>query len=76
MSDGEFCTKEGAAALKGRIEAYWRERGYEVVVKLVDAGFAAAMRSARIDVRSDMVNGLPVRRVTNDSFAEQPRLYG
>lgn len=59
--DHDFCTAEGARRLKLRIEEYWRERGYNVDVKLVDAGFVAAMRSARTDVRSDMVNGLPAR---------------
>ncbi|MDX2237792.1 MAG: hypothetical protein NW203_09540 [Hyphomonadaceae bacterium] len=57
----DFCTVDGARRLKQRIEEYWRERGYNVDVKLVDAGFVAAMRSARTDVRSDMVNGLPSR---------------
>ncbi|MBL8550244.1 MAG: hypothetical protein JNJ73_09675 [Hyphomonadaceae bacterium] len=59
--DHDFCTSEGARRLKQRIEEYWRERGYEVDVKLVDASFVAAMRSARTDVRSDMINGLPTR---------------
>jgi hypothetical protein len=31
-------------------------------VKLIEAGFTPAMRSARTDVRSDMVNGMPKRR--------------
>jgi hypothetical protein len=60
--DHDFCTSEGARRLKQRIEDYWRERGYEVDVKLVDASFVAAMRSARTDVRSNMINGLPTRR--------------
>lgn len=60
--DHDFCNAEGARRLKQRIEEYWRERGYSVEVKLVEAGFVAAMRSARTDVRSDMVNGFPVKR--------------
>ena len=60
--DHDFCTSDGARRLKQRIEEYWRERGYEVDVKLVDASFVAAMRSARTDVRSNMVNGMPPRR--------------
>ena len=59
--DHDFCTSDGARRLKQRIEEYWRERGYDVDVKLVDASFVAAMRSARTDVRSNMVNGLPTR---------------
>jgi hypothetical protein len=58
----DFCNPDGARRLKQRIEEYWRERGYSVEVKLVEAGFVAAMRSARTDVRSDMVNGFPSRR--------------
>jgi hypothetical protein len=57
----DFCDDEGARRLKQRIEDYWRERGCAVDVKLVEARFAAAMRSARTDVRSDMLDGLPSR---------------
>ena len=55
----DFCDGNGARRLKQRIEAFWGERGYAVNVKLVEAGFAAAMRSVRTDIRSDMINGLP-----------------
>ena len=66
----DYCTTEGARRLKQRIEEYWRERGYDVVVDLVDAGFMPAMRSARTDVRSNMVNGLPRNAANNN---EEPR---
>ncbi len=56
---GDYCTDEGARRIKAKIEEYWRDRGYDVDVNLVGASFVAAMRSARTDVRSDMVNGLP-----------------
>ncbi len=49
----------GASALKARIEAYWRGRGFEVQVMLVDGPFSAALRATRVDVRSELVNGLP-----------------
>lgn len=58
----DLCDTQGAYQLKQRIEAYWRERGYDVVIDLVEAGFTPAMRSARTDVRSNMINGMPVRR--------------
>lgn len=58
----DYCSADGAKRLKSRIEEYWRERGYEISVDLVEAGFVAAMRSARTDLRSDLVNGLPRRR--------------
>lgn len=74
--DHDFCTTDGARRLKQRIEEYWRERGYEVDVKLIDAGFVAAMRSARTDVRSNMVNGLPTRRPDGEqrTASSRPRL--
>lgn len=55
----DHCDADGARGLKERIEAYWRERGGAVAIKLVDAGFVTAMRTARVDVRSDMVDGWP-----------------
>ncbi|HVY83872.1 MAG TPA: hypothetical protein VG943_01970 [Caulobacterales bacterium] len=69
--DHDFCNADGARRLKQRIEEYWRERGYAVDVKLVEAGFVPAMRSARTDVRSDMVNGFPARKTSNDRTSER-----
>jgi hypothetical protein len=65
MMDTDFCNVDGARRLKQRIEEYWRDKGYNVDVKLVEAAFVAAMRSARTDVRSDMVNGFP-RKARNE----------
>jgi hypothetical protein len=65
--ENDFCTTDGARRLKQRIEEYWKERGYSVDVKLVEAPFVAAMRSARIDVRSDLVNGFPKRGRAEDN---------
>lgn len=59
MKRNDHCDKEGAIRLKRRIEEYWADRGFEVKVHLQDADFVSAMRSRRVDVRSDMVNGLP-----------------
>jgi hypothetical protein len=69
VMDGDYCSPEGARRLKAKIEDYWRERGYEVEIQLVDAGFVPAMRSARVDVRSDMKNGMPRRRLANNDAA-------
>jgi hypothetical protein len=74
--DHDFCNVDGARRLKQRIEEYWRERGYTVEVKLVEAGFVAAMRSARTDVRSDMVNGFPTKRASNDRERVSPKVRG
>lgn len=62
----DWCDEDGARRLKEKIRQYWAERGYEVDVDLVDAGFVPAMRSARTDVRSNMVNGMPRRRVAGE----------
>lgn len=68
----DLCTPEGARRLKQRIEAYWADRGYDVNIELVDAGFMPAMRSARTDVRSNMVNGMPRRQsAANDSTPDR-----
>ena len=57
--ESDFCSREGAHALKAKIEAYWRERGQNVQIMLHNVGFHPAIRAARFDVRSDMVNGMP-----------------
>ena len=63
--NGDFCTKDGAVRIKEQIENYWAERGKDVRVDLVQGGFLASMRSARTDVRSNMVNGVPVSSKEN-----------
>jgi hypothetical protein len=62
----DWCDEEGAKRLREKINAYWIERGFEVDVNLIDAGFVPAMRSARTDVRSNMVNGMPCRRAAGE----------
>lgn len=57
------CNKDGANRLAQRIEDFWRKRGFDVVVEMKDEGFVSTMRSARTDVRSDMVNGMPTRNL-------------
>lgn len=59
QGETDYCSREGAAALKAMIEAYWRERGHDVMIVLNNVGFHPAIRAARFDVRSDMVNGRP-----------------
>ncbi len=63
----DWCNEDGAKRLKSKIEQYWSERGFEVNIDLVDACFIAAMRSARTDVRSNMVNGMPRRRIADET---------
>lgn len=59
MSD--HCSDDGAARLAAKIRDFWLKKGFDVEVDLKDEGFVSTMRSARTDVRSDMVNGMPRR---------------
>ena len=68
----DWCDEEGAKRLREKINAYWAERGYEVDVDLVEAGFVPAMRSARTDVRSNKINGMPRRRAAGEAGAARP----
>lgn len=58
----DYTDRAGASLLKQRIEAFWRERGHDIQVVLVDAAFTPALRAARVDVRSELINGLPRKR--------------
>jgi hypothetical protein len=66
--ESDYCSRDGAMALKEKIEAYWRERGQDVMIALHNVGFHPAIRAARYDVRSDMVNGMP----RTDAKAKRP----
>ena len=66
----DYCSRDGAQALKEKIEAYWRERGHHVMVALQNVGFHPAIRAVRFDVRSDMVNGMPRRSAKPVAQAE------
>ena len=57
----ERCNKEEALTLAVRVREYWAALGYEVDVFVKEARFNPSMRSARWDVRSDLVNGWPSR---------------
>lgn len=59
VGEHDFCSRSGANELKAKIEAYWAARGQNVQVMLHNVGFHPAIRAARFDVRSDMVNGMP-----------------
>lgn len=67
----DYCSRAGAQALKEKIEAYWRERGHHVMIALHNVGFHPAIRAARYDVRSDMINGMP-RQVAKGAPAPAP----
>ena len=57
-------SRSGALKLKRAIETYWRDRGCDVIVYLREAPFSPALRCARFEVCSDMVNGMPRQRAS------------
>ena len=70
----DYCSEEGASSLKTMIEAYWAARGQQVTVALHNVGFHPAIRAARFDVRSDMINGKP--RCANASTTPSLAIVG
>jgi hypothetical protein len=58
-SGREYTDRAGAGELKSRIEGYWRERGFDIQVMLVEGAFTPALRAGRFDVRSELIDGLP-----------------
>ena len=70
--ESDYCSRDGAMALKAKIEAYWRERGQDVIIALHNVGFHPAIRAARYDVRSDMVNGMPSASLKTQRPSTEP----
>ena len=71
----DYCSREGALALKTKIESYWRERGQEVMLSMHNVGFHPAIRAARYDVRSDMINGMPRSAIQAASATDERDSY-
>ena len=61
ISMSDLCNNDGASRLANQIKEFWRKRGYDVDVETKAEGFVSTMRSARTDLRSDMINGMPRR---------------
>ncbi|MGF1545655.1 MAG: hypothetical protein ACFB00_14375 [Parvularculaceae bacterium] len=57
----DHCDKDGAQRLAQRIQDFWRKQGFDVRIEMNAEGFVSTMRSARMDLRSDMINGMPRR---------------
>ena len=57
----DLCDSDGADRLAAKIQEFWRKRGFDVDVEMKEEGFVSTMRSARTDLRSNMVNGMPTR---------------
>lgn len=60
----DLCTDDGAMRLALKIRDFWRKKGYDVDTETIAQGFVSTMRSARTDIRSDMVNGMPRREAS------------
>lgn len=59
----DLCDRDGASRLAQKIQDFWRKQGFDVVVETKDEGFVSTMRSARTDVRSNMINGMPTKHL-------------
>ena len=55
----EWCSDPAASELRNKIEAYWRKRGFAIQTEAVDAEYVDTCRTARVDIRSNLINGLP-----------------
>lgn len=44
----DYCSRDGALALKSKIEAYWRERGQDVMIALHNVGFSTQPSARRV----------------------------
>ncbi len=54
----DYCSLEGAQALKAKIEAAWKARGLTPRFQIV-ASHSGDVTRLRYDIRSDMVGGWP-----------------
>lgn len=61
MKKPKHCSLDGANTLAKRVEQYWRARGHVVNTQVDPCEFRANMKATCWQVRSDMVNGWPVK---------------
>lgn len=64
-----YCDRQGAEDLKVKIETYWACRGKRVHVWIEKKGFSASLRCDRYDVRSDLVDGMPSTKASEERNA-------
>lgn len=55
-------TREQASELLDRIKAFWADKGYDVSGLVVEAGYSDRLRSTVYEIRTDLVNGYPVKK--------------
>lgn len=58
----DLSSAAGAAHLCERINAYWRERGFDPNARPVRLPYRPAMRSTSFAIKSDLVAGQPPRK--------------
>lgn len=58
-------TRDGARVLLEKIQAYWAGKGYDVHGQVFEAGYSERLRSTVYEVRTDLVNGMPQRRMAS-----------
>lgn len=64
ISRPDYCSLEGALALKAKIEAALKRQGFAAMPEVkLEASHSGDVTRARYDIRSDMVNGLPRARI-------------
>ena len=57
-------TEQAAKELLSSIQDYWEKRGFVVQGDIVPAGYCDRLRATVFEVRTDMVGGRPIKRVT------------
>ncbi len=58
-----YFTREGVAKLKQMIDAYWNERGFDPECEIVQTHFNKQLRTVRYDLRSNLKNGIPQKKL-------------
>lgn len=61
----DYCSPELAPTLVERIKAHWAAKGYHPIVTAELPEHGNMLGKTRLDVRSDMVNGLPRKPETH-----------
>ncbi|MEM8633446.1 MAG: phosphoglycolate phosphatase [Pseudomonadota bacterium] len=57
-------TLEDARHLLAKIQDYWLQQGYSVEGVIEPAGYSPRLRSTVYEVKTDLVNGFPLRKAS------------
>lgn len=61
----DYCSAEVAADLGNKLESFWRRRGFVVRTWIVATDIVQKDKNKRMfQLRSDMINGLPIKKLT------------